>query len=165
MGSNELERTLEVISIDQRDGLMRRLNRLLAVGLGLVLSISTVAVVAAAAPTLATAIPSIGIQNVQLNGDFVPPANPDEMAAFVETGSLDSRCLATLAEANFAGGVGIKMLFCNPRQIERDGRLMSGLALRIFFDGDAPEDVIVHVNYYQERMRTNPAPIPCNGDC
>jgi hypothetical protein len=165
MGSNELERTPEVIYIDYRDGVVRRLHRLLAVGLGLVLSTATVAVVAAAAPTLATAIPAIGIQNVQLNEDFVWSGAPAEMAAFIETGSLDSRCLATLAEANFAGGVGIKMLFCNPRQIERDGRLMNGLALRVFLDADAPGDVIVHVNYYQERMRTNPAPIPCDGDC
>ena len=139
------------------------MHRFSAVGLGLVLSIASVAVVAAAAPTLATAIPTIGIQTIQLNDDFVPTTNPDEMAAFVETGSLDARCLATLSESNVADLV--KTLWCAPRQIERDGRLMNGLFVHIFFNASIPEGATVDVNYYQERMRTNPVAIPCNGAC
>ena len=139
------------------------MDRASAIGLGLVLPVVLVAVATAAQPTLSTAIPSIGIQNVHLDGDFVWSDVPNEMAAFVETGSLDPRCLATFSETNVAGVV--KTLYCAPRQIERDGRTMSGIFLHVFFDGEVPEGATVDVNYYQEHMRTNPAPIPCDGDC
>lgn len=140
------------------------MRRFTAIGLGLVLSVMLVAVTAAAPPPKFFHLLRIGIQNIHLDDTFVSGGGLDEMKALVETGSLDPRCLATLSEANFVGGVGITMLFCNPRQIERDGRLMNGLAVRIFFTGAVQPGATVDVNYYQERMRTNPAPIPC-GEC
>ncbi len=141
------------------------MRRFIALGLGLVLSVLLVAVAVAAAPKLATSIPSIGIQNIHLDKEFVWSERPTEMSAFIETGSLNPRCLATFSETNFAEQVSAKTLYCNPRQITRDGRPMNGLAVRIFFDESVPTGFTLDVNYYQEGMRTNPAPIPCDGDC
>ena len=105
---------------------------------------------------------SIGIETVQLNGTHLSPSNPNEMRAFVETGSVDSHCLATLSEANFAGDVGISMLFCAPRApIHADGFQRQGILLSVFFDGVPDEDVVLAVNLYQEHARFYEAPVLC----
>ena len=138
---------------------MRRFGVVTAILLSLALA-STV--MAAGGPGKLFALPVIGIQTVALDEGHLEASEGDGrsvIAAFIETGSLDSRCLATLSEANIAGIV--KELYCAPRQVAAEGRLMNGLFLHIFLDTEAPEDMHLVVNYYQERMVTNPAPIPC----
>lgn len=140
------------------------MRRTLGLGLALALTISLAGVTAAAGrPSRPIAIPQIGIQTVELTGDFVPAAGTWELSGFVETGSLDGHCLVSLQETTIAGIV--RSVYCAPRQIERDGRLMNGIFIHVFLDAEAPPETYVSVNYYQEQMVTNPAAIPCGLSC
>jgi hypothetical protein len=139
------------------------MRRFAALTLGALLALNLVATTAAAPPPRLLALPVIGIQTIGVDGSFLDAQEGEGrtvISAFVETGSLDSRCLATLSETNIAGM--IKELYCAPRQVVGpDGRTQNGLFLHIFLNGEAPEDVGIVLNYYQERMVTNPQPIPC----
>jgi hypothetical protein len=138
---------------------MRRL-----IGLGLAISLVVAAVPQVAGAGRPIAIAAIGIQTVELTAEFVAESGY-EFSGFVETGSLDSRCLISLSETNIAGIV--RSVYCAPRQIAADdGRLMNGLFMHVFADEAIPADSVVVVNFYQERMATNPATaIPCDGRC
>jgi hypothetical protein len=138
---------------------MRRL-----IGLALALSLVVAAVPSAAGAGKPVALPAIGIQTVELTTAFVAESG-SEFSGFVETGSLDARCLISLSETTIAGIV--RSAYCAPRQIAADdGRLMNGLFLHVFADQAIPADGVVVVNYYQERMATNPTTaIPCGGRC
>ena len=56
-------------------------------------------------------------------------------------------------------------MYCAPRQIERDGRLMNGIFLHVFLDEAPPAGSIVVLNYYQEHLITGGTAIPCDGSC
>lgn len=139
------------------------MRRSLGIAVGMLLALNLVASAAAAPPPKLIAIPVIGIQTVEVDESFLDAPEGEGrsvVSAFVETGSLNGHCLATLSETNIAGMV--KELYCAPRQVVGpDGRTQNGLFLHIFLDAEAPEGMAIVLNYYQERMVTNPAPIPC----
>lgn len=148
------------------------MRRLMGVALAALLTLNlTATVLAAGGPARFLAIPVLGIQTVGLDESFLDGAEGDQrrvFSAFVETGSLDGRCLATLSEANIAGIV--KELYCAPRQVVGpDGRTMNGLFLHVFLNEEAPQGAGLVLNFYQERMVSSSSPIPCrttqNGAC
>jgi hypothetical protein len=136
---------------------MRRL-----LGLGLALALVLAAVPGASGAGKPLAIYAIGIQTAELNADFAEPGN-NVLAGFVETGSLEPACLVSLSYTNVAAY--IRAIQCAPWQIERDGRLMNGVFLRVTVDAGLPDDAALVLNYYQEHLVTAPGPIPCDGDC
>jgi hypothetical protein len=132
------------------------------IGLALALSLVLAAVPSVSLAGKPVAIAAIGIQTVELRADVVG-ADSLTFSAFVETGSLDSHCLVSLSETNIAGIV--RSVYCAPRQIQGDGRLMNGLFLHVFTDDVIPADGLVVVNFYQERMVASSSPYPCDGIC
>jgi len=136
---------------------MRRIT-----GLGLALLLVLAAVPGVSGAGKPVAIAAIGIQSADLRADVVG-AESRAFVAFVETGSLDAHCLASLSETNIPGIV--RSVYCAPRQIEGDGRLMNGLFLLVLADDVIPADSFVVVNFYQEHMVASSSPYPCDGLC
>jgi hypothetical protein len=136
---------------------MRRL-----IGLALAFSLVVAAVPTVSGAGRPVAIAAIGVQTAELRANVVA-ADSLTFSAFVETGSLDPHCLVSLSETNIAGIV--RSVYCAPRQIQGDGRLMNGLFLHVFNDDVIPADAVVVVNYYQERMVSSSSPYPCDGLC
>jgi hypothetical protein len=80
---------------------------------------------------------------------------PDRAAvrAFVETGSLSTNCLVTLAEST--NPVPGTTVFCGPRVFE--GR--NGVLVGIFFPQPMPAPFFTSVTIYQEHARGYGAPV------
>jgi hypothetical protein len=139
-----------------------RAHRRLAIPIVIaLLMIGTGTVVAAdkALPWKAPPFAAIGIQTIALDASHRSTGNPSEIAAFVETGSQDSRCLATLNELS---GPLPRALFCAPRNPTIDGvHPVEGVWLHVFFEEDLGEDVFLSVNLYQEGSRFFGPPVRC----
>jgi hypothetical protein len=137
------------------------MRRIIGLGLAFMLVLAAVPGVSGAGKPVAIA--AIGIQSAELRTDVVG-AESRTFVAFVETGSLDAHCLASLSETNIPGIV--RSLYCAPRQIQGgDGRLMNGLFLLVLTDDVIPADAFVVVNFYQEHMVASSSPYPCDGLC
>ena len=79
------------------------------------------------------------------------------LAAFVPTGSLNQKCLATFAESNFpVAGV---TMFCAPRAPSGLGQ---GVWIHIFFPFPPPPQFLYIVTVYQEGARSYGTPVLCN---
>ena len=110
-------------------------------------------------PWKAPPFAAIGIETIHLDASHRSTTNPSEIVAFVETGSQNGRCLATLNE--LAGPLP-RALFCAPRNPTIDGvQPIEGIWLHIFFDEDPGEDLFLSVNLYQEGARFYAPPVRC----
>ena len=79
------------------------------------------------------------------------------LAAFVPTGSLNHKCLATLAESSFpVPGV---TMFCAARAPSGLGQ---GVWIHIFFPFPPPPQFLYVVTVYQEGARSYGTPVLCN---
>jgi hypothetical protein len=136
------------------------MRRIIGLGLALVVVLAAVPGVSGAGKPVALA--AIGIQSADLRADVVG-AESRAFVAFIETGSLDTHCLASLSETNIPGIV--RSVYCAPRQIQGDGRLMNGLFVLVLADDVIPADAFVVVNFYQEHMVASSSPYPCDGLC
>lgn len=113
-------------------------------------------------PWKAPPFSSIGVYRVELDGTFREPSAPSVLAAFVETGSQNSRCLATLAEAAAPGTDQMPFaVFCAPRNPTYDGNALEGVWLHIFYFDDPGENVYLAINVYQEGARFFEPARPC----
>jgi hypothetical protein len=89
------------------------------------------------------------------------------LSIFVETGSTNTACLATLNEVwRDAGIVGpfvsVQQLWCSSRSPTIDGVVLHGVMLHVFFDADVGEGLNLQINVYQEGAKYYRAPVPCD---
>ena len=112
---------------------------------------------AANAQTTETSLP-IRIGQVTLNSSHVDPNQGGSVVfAFVPTESTSAKCLATLADSNFAQAG--TTVHCVPRQPSGLGK---GVALVIFYPSVTPPDFFVNVTILHEGARKYGAPVLCN---
>lgn len=97
----------------------------------------------------------IGATYLELNDSHL---NGNEIWAFVETGSLQNRCLATLAETNFAGVPAL--LFCHPRIAFGQ----SGVTVRVFFTAPPEPGLVLNLTLFQEGAKHYQQPVMCTAD-
>ena len=90
--------------------------------------------------------PPIGAGTVVF-GDGQVTENRFYVRAFIPTGSLNTHCLATLSDSNFA--VPGMSVFCSPRVFEGE----PGLLFSVFFPQQIPEGFTLSATIYQERAR------------
>jgi hypothetical protein len=121
--------------------------------------LSLVITLAALAQTLGPrrALP-IGAVRISISHAQVNPDEGTVVRAFVATGSLNNKCLATLAESNFAS-TGITM-FCAPRNPSGH----KGILVSVFFPNPPPDDLILDVTVYQEGARFYAKPVLCGNE-
>jgi hypothetical protein len=123
-------------------------------------AIVVVAVLVAAGCGSSTAS-AIGIESVHATPEFRVPESPSEVALFVETGSDNEHCLATLQESQANSPV--RELFCAHRTATFDGGSTSveGIWLHLFFASDPGEMLDLWVNVYQEGAKSYGTPRYC----
>lgn len=138
------------------------MKRVFAAVAVLTLLMSTAVAASNGVPWKAPPFSSIGVYRVELDASFREPAAPSVLAAFVETGSQNDRCLATLSELAAPGTDQMPFsVFCAPRNPTFDGNALEGVWLHIFFFDDPGEDVYLAVNVYQEGARFYSLARPC----
>jgi hypothetical protein len=125
----------------------------------LVIGTGTVVAAGKTPPWKAPPFAAIGVQTIALDASHRSVDSPSELVAFVETGSQNSRCLATLNE--LAGPLP-RALFCAPRNPTIDGvNPVEGIWLHVIFDEAPGEDLFLSVNVYQEDARFFGPPVRC----
>ena len=97
------------------------------------------------------------------------------LSVFVETGSTNTACLATLNEMWYQAGGGpanVERLFCASRNPTIGGVVRHGAYLHVFLDGDVgapapgnPNYLNLQINVYQEGAQYYRAPVYCGVNC
>lgn len=96
------------------------------------------------------------------------------LSVFVETGSGNTACLATLNEMWYEvePGAHVTNLFCASRNPTINGVVLHGVYLHVFFDrdvgGPAPANLNylhLQINVYQEGAKYYRAPVYCGPNC
>jgi hypothetical protein len=124
--------------------------------------VGLIMVLALAAAGCASSTPSsIGIESIHATPEFRVPTSPREVALFVETGSTDEHCLATLHESQLEAPV--QELYCAHRTATFDGGAthVEGLWIHVFFADDPGESMGLWVNVYQEGAKSYGQPMYC----
>jgi hypothetical protein len=98
---------------------------------------------------------SLRMARISISHDQLRPGT-SEIRAFVPTGSLNTKCLATLAETNF---VQTSMsMFCAPRVLP-DQR--QGVMVSVFYEFPPPDDLILLVTLFQQGAKRYGTPVLC----
>lgn len=104
---------------------------------------------------------TIGIQSVRATPEFRVPESPGEVALFVETGSDNEHCLATLQESQTF--IPVQELFCAHRTATFDGgsTYVEGIWLHVFYASDPGEKLDLWVSVYQDGAKSYGTPRYC----
>jgi hypothetical protein len=91
-------------------------------------------------------------------GDAEVASDGVDVRAFIQTGSLDTNCLTTLAESNFAiPGLSV---FCAPREFHGQ----QGVLFSVFSPQPFPTGLILTATVYQEHARAYGSPVLYTGN-
>ena len=101
----------------------------------------------------------IGTAYIALNSSHVNPSEGSVIRAFVPTGSVSPKCLATLGDSNFAQAGNV--IYCVPRQ---PSGLGMGVVAVIFFPGMPPNDLVANITLFQEGALRYGTPVLCNAE-
>ncbi|PYT56815.1 MAG: hypothetical protein DMG35_21395 [Acidobacteria bacterium] len=99
----------------------------------------------------------IGAAYIALNSSHVNPSESSVIRAFVPTGSVNPKCLATLGDSNFAQAGNV--IYCVPREPSGLGK---GVVAVIFFPGIPPNDLVANITIFQEGALHYGTPVLCN---
>ncbi len=101
----------------------------------------------------------IGTAYFALNSSHVNPSEGSVIRAFVPTGSVNPKCLATLGDSNFAQAGNV--IYCVSRQPSGLGK---GVVAVIFFPGIPPNDLVANITLFQEGALQYGTPVLCNAE-
>ena len=90
-----------------------------------------------------------GIANtayVELDSDYVVPASPSQMSAFIATGSPFAECLATANGFSDAAPLTSHDLYCS--RVNYNG--VEGIVIGVLLPDDAPADVVYVLTVWQK---------------
>lgn len=93
---------------------------------------------------------------VELDSDYVVPAAPNQISAFIATGSPFAECLATSNGFSDSGQTGLgHNLYC----IRADYNGVSGIWIHILLPEPAPADAVYVLTVWQKGASQYPAPV------
>ena len=133
-------------------------HRMRLVGL-FVVAVLVVAGCGSSSPS-GTSHSATSMASVRATADFRVPSDPSQVAMFVETGSANEHCLATLSESQLEAPV--QELYCAHRTATFDGGApVEGIWIHVFFAADPGDGMDMWITVLQEGATSYGMPRYC----